>query len=426
MRLRRKRDLICTVLLLSALCILLYVQMQSVTPWVDKQEGDGEPSADRSATVQSTAAADQTGSPATENTCPPGREPEAGRAQAVTPRDLLPWNYRQYLWQKDCRQFNQIINQEDKCRKSDGEALLLLSIKSKVEEFERREVVRKTWAREGRVGGLAVRRLFLLATPANQSAVAAWGRLLQHESRLYGDILLWDFQDTFFNLTLKEIHFLQWLDHFCPAAEFVFKGDDDVFVNVENLADFLADADPARDLFVGHIIQQALPIRSNTSKYYIPEMMYGPGTYPVYAGGGGFLMSGHTARRLYGASKEVDLFPIDDVFLGMCLLRLGLAPQTHKGFRTFGIARPSAAPHLQTFDPCFYRELMVVHSLKVPEIWLMWRLLHDPRVRCARERRPARPFRWNKASPRRGAGGGERPPTHLGQMVPAMSLPAPL
>ncbi|XP_072135232.1 UDP-GlcNAc:betaGal beta-1,3-N-acetylglucosaminyltransferase 9 [Mobula birostris] len=402
MRLRRKGDLICTALLLSALCTLLYIH---VAPGVDKHEAEGKSVTRSYITMPTLEAVTQTASPSAgstpENIC---QDLENGRIGAATPpaTDLLPWSYRQYQWQKDCRDFSQIINQEDKCRKVNGEPLLLVSIKSKAEEFERREVARKTWAQEGRVRGLHVRRLFLLAIPTNQSALASWSRLLELESQVYRDILLWDFQDTFFNLTLKEIHFLKWLDRFCPTAEFIFKGDDDVFVNVENIADFLLDADPMEDLFVGHIIDQALPIRSNRSKYYIPEMMYGSGVYPVYAGGGGFLMSGHTAGRLYGASKEVDLFPIDDVFLGMCLLRIGLKPQTHKGFRTFGIVRPSAAPHLQTFDPCFYRELMVVHSLKVPEIWLMWSLLHDPSLNCARKESARRAFRWKakrKANP---------------------------
>ncbi|XP_078066409.1 UDP-GlcNAc:betaGal beta-1,3-N-acetylglucosaminyltransferase 9 [Mustelus asterias] len=399
MRLRRKGDLICTFLLLTAFCILLYVQMHFESPHLNKHENQRESGTQRPITLGSTKAQPQLDFSSTtksEHDCQPGQQLENGQDLVKTSPvpNLLPWNYRQYLWQKDCREFNQIINQKDKCRKVHGEELLLISIKSKVEEFERREVARKTWAREGRVHNLQVRRLFLLGIPANQSSVASWSRLLEHESQAYQDILLWDFQDTFFNLTLKEIHFLKWVDQFCPDAEFVFKGDDDVFVNVENIADFLADADPKDDLFVGHIIYQALPIRSNKSKYFIPEMMYGQGVYPVYAGGGGFLMSGHTAKRLYQASKEVDLFPIDDVFLGMCLLRIGLEPLTHEGFRTFGIVQPSAAPHMQMFDPCFYKELMVVHSLKVPEIWLMWTLLHDPNLNCARKGSIKRPFRW--------------------------------
>lgn len=93
----------------------------------------------------------------------------------------------------------------------------------------------------------------------------------------------------------------------------------------------------------------------------------------------------------------MELFPIDDVFLGMCLQLIGVKPSRHLGFRTFGIPQPSAAPHLQTFDPCFYRELMVVHSLSVPQIWLMWTLLHDPGLRCHSRTSPTSwPFTWRR------------------------------
>ncbi|XP_007902875.1 UDP-GlcNAc:betaGal beta-1,3-N-acetylglucosaminyltransferase 9 [Callorhinchus milii] len=400
MRLRRKGDLICTFLLLTIFCILIYIQRDSDYSLLKQQTRTAETEAE---TAQPLLSAHVTPKSifiptrvAIENICQSQQRSEKGVVQTtIAPTsDTLPSSYRQYLRQKDCREFHQIINQKDKCKKIQGEPILLISIKARVEEFERREVARKTWAREGLVHGFHVRRLFLLGFPTNQSALSLWRHLVEYESQVHQDILLWDFQDTFFNLTLKEIHFLKWVDEFCPEADFIFKGDNDVYVNVDNIADFLVDFSPKKDLFVGDIIYQALPIRRKKSKYFIPEMMYGQGVYPVYAGGGGFLMTGYTAKRLYQASKEVELFPIDDVFLGMCLLRIGLEPVFHKGFRTFGITRPSAAPHLQTFDPCFYKELMVVHSLKVAEIWLMWTLLHDPKLICTHKESINLAFQW--------------------------------
>lgn len=228
-----------------------------------------------------------------------------------------------------------------------------------------------------------------------------WDRLLGYESHIFKDILLWDFQDTFFNLTLKETHFLQWVNTSCPDVRFIFKGDADVYVNMENILEMLKGQKSDADLFVGDIIFNARPIRRRSSKYFVPEFMYGGGMYPSYAGGGGFVMSGYTARRLSSACQQVELFPIDDVFLGMCLQRIGIKPTRHEGFKTFGIVRPSAAPNLQVFDPCFYRELMVVHSLTVPQIWLMWNLLHDPKLTCHSRQGPtALPFKWGKGLPK--------------------------
>ncbi|CAG5958497.1 unnamed protein product [Menidia menidia] len=326
------------------------------------------------------------------------------RPAARAPPTMPAFDFQAYLRDKDNRNFRLLIDQPEKCR--GPPPYMLIAVKSTAADFHRRQVVRRTWGREGRVQpGGSIRTVFLLGVPRNGSALPLWDRLLAYESQSFGDILLWDFQDTFFNLTLKETHFLEWVNSSCPHVSFIFKGDADVYVNVENLLELLRGRRPDQDLFVGDIILHAKPIRRRSSKYYVPESLYGAARYPTYAGGGGFLMSGLTARRLSAACQQVELFPIDDVFLGMCLQLIGVRPLRHLGFRTFGIVRPSAAPHLQTFDPCFYRELMVVHSLTVPQIWLMWNLLHDPQLSCHNSSGPAssRPFRW------RGTGPGQDP-----------------
>lgn len=91
----------------------------------------------------------------------------------------------------------------------------------------------------------------------------------------------------------------------CVSLRFVFKGDADVYVNVENILEMLRGQKPDKDLFVGDIIVHAQPIRRRTSKYFVPEFVYGGSLYPNYAGGGGFVMSGHTAQRLSSACQQV-------------------------------------------------------------------------------------------------------------------------
>ncbi|XP_061678383.1 UDP-GlcNAc:betaGal beta-1,3-N-acetylglucosaminyltransferase 9 [Syngnathoides biaculeatus] len=308
------------------------------------------------------------------------------------------FDFEGYLREKDNRNFQLLIDQPQKCQlggsRQAGESpelYMLIAVKSIAADFDKRQVVRRTWGKEGR----SIRTVFLLGVPKNRTALPLWNQLLTYESQTFADILLWDFEDTFFNLTLKETHFLEWVNHTCPNVKFIFKGDADVYVNVENILEMLQGERSDKDLFIGDIIVNAKPIRRRTSKYYVPEFVYGSALYPSYAGGGGFVMSGYTARKLSASCQQVELFPIDDVFLGMCLQLIGIKPSRHHGFRTFGIPRPSAAPHLQTFDPCFYRDLMVVHSLSVPQIWLMWNLLHDPKLSCHNRTRPTLgSFKW--------------------------------
>ena len=86
---------------------------------------------------------------------------------------------------------------------------------------------------------------------------------LKFESEKHQDILLWNYRDTFFNLSLKEVLFLRWVSTSCPNAEFVFKGDDDVFVNTHHLLNYLnsLSRNKAKDLFIGDVIHNAGPHR---------------------------------------------------------------------------------------------------------------------------------------------------------------------
>ncbi|NWJ08181.1 B3GN3 acetylglucosaminyltransferase, partial [Crypturellus undulatus] len=294
----------------------------------------------------------------------------------------LPAHVRDFLLYRHCRSFPQLLDVPGKCggpARSDG-VFLLLAIKSSPGNYVRREAIRKTWGRERRVAGAHVRRVFLCGVaPGAGADVRKLNRLLQLEHREHRDILQWDFADTFFNLTLKQLLFHNWLADTCPGARFVLNGDDDVFVNTDNMVHF-AQGSPGGHLFVGHLIANVGPIRHSGSKYYVPEQVTASNRYPPYCGGGGILMSGFTALTIHRESRHIELFPIDDVYLGMCLERAGLAPASHNGIRTAGVHVPANA---EPFDPCYYRELLLVHRFAPYEMALMWQALQQP-LRCGR------------------------------------------
>ena len=62
---------------------------------------------------------------------------------------------------------------------------------------------------------------------------------MKRESIKYKDIIMENFIDSYGNLTLKTMMGLKWASRYCGRAKFVYKVDDDMFVNVQNLLKYL-------------------------------------------------------------------------------------------------------------------------------------------------------------------------------------------
>nr|XP_057935220.1 N-acetyllactosaminide beta-1,3-N-acetylglucosaminyltransferase 2 [Doryrhamphus excisus] len=289
-----------------------------------------------------------------------------------------PLHLRNFLQGMKCRSPPLLIDQPAKCEEAKGSnaTFLLFAIKSKPANFEQRQAVRDTWGREQlHKGRLSVRTVFLLGGPSTDDPDL--GPLLAFEAGHYRDILQADFHESLFNLTLKMNAFLQWTLVRCPRVSFVFSGDDDVIVNTQALLSYLdsLDGSKAARLYMGQVIKTASPLRDPRSKYFIP-LTYYDGRYPIYVGGGGFLVSGALLRPLYSACNAIPFFPIDDVYIGMCFSALQVSPEDHGGFHTFDIRKKDRD------NMCAYRSLILVHRRSPQQVKKIWRGMQSPLLTC--------------------------------------------
>ena len=113
---------------------------------------------------------------------------------------------------------------EDKLR-------LLVVVYSAPTHYERRRVIRKTWGSAFRKI-LGVRMIFMLGQTPNK--VLQKG--INLEADRYDDMVQEDFLDSFVNLTVKTTFMFKWItSNECLSAKFMFKADDDNFVNPKQL-----------------------------------------------------------------------------------------------------------------------------------------------------------------------------------------------
>ncbi|XP_078711327.1 UDP-GlcNAc:betaGal beta-1,3-N-acetylglucosaminyltransferase 7-like [Lampetra fluviatilis] len=194
----------------------------------------------------------------------------------------------EFILYRDCHYFPMVHNHPEKLESFEDATLnLLLVVKSLAENSERREAVRSTWGHERdvrlrtRAGSeiARVRTLFLLGLPP--PSLVHIQKSVDLEDSVQKDILQWEFLDNFYNLTLKDMNFLRWISIYSSSSSsrrvaFVFKGDDDMFVNVDNILDYLVAAaqDGGSPLLLGSVVTDSYVVRDAGSKYFIPTAMF--------------------------------------------------------------------------------------------------------------------------------------------------------
>ncbi|KAH8247667.1 hypothetical protein KR038_007752, partial [Drosophila bunnanda] len=193
----------------------------------------------------------------------------------------------------------------------------------------------------------AVRVLFMIGQSRDNES----SRQLREEANQHNDIIQEDFIDSYLNLTLKTVLALKHVSSSCSnTTAYIFKTDDDAFINVPNLLHILLGGTmPSRktttrqfrltatnNVLLGKKLRGAKPIVDVDNKWYMPHYMYPNQTYPAFLVGGGYLMSIDVAQRLYEAAWYTTVVHLEDVFItGLCARNAGVERMHSSLFSVF-------------------------------------------------------------------------------------------
>ncbi|KAM4749175.1 beta-1,3-galactosyltransferase 2-like [Rhinophrynus dorsalis] len=244
----------------------------------------------------------------------------------------------------------------------DQSPYLLLLIPSMPQDAHIREVLRKTWANESLITGISIKRIFLLGRDLENVTQ----KDLEKESFTFHDIIQQDFLDTYYNLTVKTMMGLEWASRLCPNASYVMKIDTDMFFNPWFLVNqVLQPNSPAKSgFFTGLLVTGSVPLRDKGSKWYMPFSVFSKSQYPPYCSGTGYVFSGDLSARIYNEGRQLPIIPYEDVFVGMCLNRMGLQ-----------ITRPAGNWFIGeklTYNRCKFAEIVTVHHFQPDELLKYW------------------------------------------------------
>ncbi|XP_073318602.1 beta-1,3-galactosyltransferase 1-like [Pagrus major] len=253
--------------------------------------------------------------------------------------------------------FGYLINEAKKCEAEPPFLVILISTTHK--EFDARQAIRETWGDESTFPDVRVVTLFLLG----RSTDTVLNQMVEQESQIFHDIVVEDFIDSYHNLTLKTLMGMRWVATFCAKAQYVLKTDSDIFVNMENLIYNLLKptTKPRRRYFTGYVINGG-PIRDMRSKWYMPRDLYPESKYPPFCSGTGYIFSADVAELIYKTSLHTRLLHLEDVYVGVCLRKLGIHPFQNSGFNHWKMA----------YSLCRYRRVVTVHQISPEEMHRIW------------------------------------------------------
>jgi len=283
---------------------------------------------------------------------------------------------------------------------------LLTVVYSAPENRRQRDVIRATWG-AGLRALPAVKLIFLMGKSSGADSGIVSAR--EEEQKAHQDLVVEDFVESYFNLTVKTAFMLKWVTgNDCRRSKFVFKVDDDSFVNPsvlwknlehallrsvagKTLAAYTSEPDEegaavAGDveaeesldyLYTGHVMSSATPIRDYRSKWYSPSKFYPLNVFPKFASGSGYVFTASVADALYNCALKTPYFNLEDVFLGgLCATsQLGLV-LTHNP--TFHFRKPLVSPNYI----CYYKTSSLIHPLTPVEMSAMYERISKEDHNC--------------------------------------------
>ncbi|KAM7302035.1 putative galactosyltransferase [Ixodes scapularis] len=121
-------------------------------------------------------------------------------------------------------------NRNSLCSGKAGRSFLVL-VQSASRNTERRNAIRDTWASPTKDSFSGIRLGFVLGTPRK----ASLNDKVLREADEYRDIIMSNFTESYYNLSLSTVTLLRWAVENCAGYDYLVKADDDAFLNLTAL-----------------------------------------------------------------------------------------------------------------------------------------------------------------------------------------------
>ena len=230
--------------------------------------------------------------------------------------------------------------------------------------FDRREIARNTWVKDALHHNICV--YFVIAKP-NDNTVQ---RLLELEALRNQDIIQFGFNEGYYNLTLKTISILYYVQNNGIDSKLIMKADDDIVINIRLLVE---TSHSFKSGITGRVIAELKPERQDSGKQYLPENIYPNKTFPKFTTGLSYILSKDCISSLIKAYEHYPgpIIDIEDVFITGIIAEFGRVVRYDRKEFCSSYKCPKRV--------CFMFDCIVFNgcetSIEINNFWIKWKEL---------------------------------------------------
>ncbi|XP_041362111.1 beta-1,3-galactosyltransferase 5-like [Gigantopelta aegis] len=166
---------------------------------------------------------------------------------------------------------------------------------------------------------------FVLGVSKNKTLNAA----VAMEAEVKKDIIVAEFDDSYFNLTRKVLMAFKWVKEFCPTAKYVMKVDEDTYLNIPKFVALIQSLEWNNTLFGPYFFVDPV---LRTGKYAISKTAFPAPKFPPHIKGNAYFMPIDVAMKILIVSEHMPYVSMEDVAITGVLAKIF-------NFRHFGSAK---------------------------------------------------------------------------------------
>lgn len=228
------------------------------------------------------------------------------------------------------------------------EFFLLAIVTSRPGSKATRETIRQTW---GSLQGTRASGTWKMIFNLGRTFNLELDLQLEREARIYRDLLIGNYKDTYDNLIIKVFTAFTWATRF--KCKYILKADDDVYVHVPRLIKWLQTSPglPSQ-IYAGALAIDTGIERVPWKSYFLSYRTYNGTRFHTYCRGPYYVMSHNILNKLWHRTKMFEPFRIEDAYVGLLIVTMGVTP----------VQLPGCSWHdsnsfykLQQKDVCFFK-----------------------------------------------------------------------